>query len=77
MAEGVPMSAWLDWFFGPESKAPPAMGDARDFGPPQDPAIRCRHRRGDCPRCGTSERRDRLHSTRDGRGVVARIRRDR
>lgn len=48
-----------------------------------EPDVTCRHRRalgwsrGDCPRCGTTDRRDYPHRTRGGRGEVARLMRRR
>lgn len=33
---------------------------------------RCKHGRGECERCGTSDSRDVIHKTVNGRGVVAR-----
>ena len=38
------------------------------------PAL-CKHGRADCLTCGATERRDVVHSTVGGRGVVGRIRR--
>jgi hypothetical protein len=38
--------------------------------------IHCRHKRGDCERCGTREG-DAMHRTEGGRGVVARLRENR
>lgn len=37
----------------------------------EPPRTTCKHRDGRCERCGTSDRRDALHTTRNGRGVVA------
>lgn len=31
----------------------------------------CKHGAGDCASCGTTDRRDVIHKTRGGRGVVA------
>lgn len=44
-----------------------------EWSDPDPPATRCKHRPGDCERCGTTDRRDALHETIGGRGVVARI----
>jgi len=38
------------------------------------PTTTCRHGRSECNRCGTSTRRDALHTTAGGRGLVARLR---
>lgn len=40
--------------------------------PPSCPP--CKHRVVGCAVCGTTDRRDRQHSTRHGRGAVARVR---
>lgn len=38
------------------------------------PTTRCRHRRGKCERCATTDRRDVEHTTANGRGAVAALR---
>jgi hypothetical protein len=43
--------------------------------PPLVPSARCKHGHADCLTCGATERRDVVHSTAGGRGVVGRIRR--
>ncbi len=35
---------------------------------------KCKHREGACEKCGTTDRRDVKHTTKDGRGRVAQIR---
>jgi hypothetical protein len=35
------------------------------------PRTTCKHVDGDCDECGTTGRRDAIHTTRGGRGVVA------
>jgi len=37
--------------------------------------VPCKHGYRDCVTCGTSDRRDRPHTTRDGTGCVAALRR--
>ena len=49
--------------------------DGGDPVPAPPPVTSCKHGLGDCERCGTSDARDVRHSTRGGRGAVARIRR--
>jgi len=34
------------------------------------PTTACKHGEGDCEECGTTNRRDQMHETRGGRGVV-------
>jgi hypothetical protein len=41
---------------------------------PIPPVTACRHGKGDCARCGTTDRRDVKHSTIGGRGAVGRLR---
>ena len=41
--------------------------------PAKEPTIRCRHKLGECERCGTREG-DVMHRTEGGRGAVARLR---
>jgi hypothetical protein len=38
---------------------------------------RCKHGDADCEACGTTSKRDALHTTRGGRGVVGRLGRKR
>ena len=38
---------------------------------------KCKHGLGDCEECGTTDRRDVLHTTRGGEGRVAKLRRRR
>ena len=38
-----------------------------------EPTTRCKHGAADCPRCGTTSRRDAVHTTIGGHGAVARI----
>lgn len=45
------------------------------FSTASDAPSRCKHGKADCLTCGVSERRDALHTTVNGRGVVGRIRR--
>lgn len=37
------------------------------------PPALCKHGSGDCETCGTTERRETLHRTRGGKGVVGRL----
>lgn len=39
------------------------------------PTTRCKHGELDCPRCGTTSRRDVLHRTQGGLGKVGKLRR--
>lgn len=39
-----------------------------------EPTTKCKHGRGDCEDCGTTSRRDVVHTTRGGRGAVSRLR---
>jgi hypothetical protein len=61
----------------PESDHPPHPCGALvvDSFTVQPPVTRCKHGRGACEECGTSDRRDALHRTKGGRGAVARLRR--
>ena len=61
----------------PESAHAPVSCDAIvvDSFTVEPPVTRCKHGRGACEECGTSDRRDALHRTKGGRGAVARLRR--
>jgi len=37
------------------------------------PSTACKHHEHGCEVCGTTDERDKLHATRGGRGVVARL----
>ncbi len=37
------------------------------------PTTACKHRVHDCHKCGTASRHDALHTTKNGRGVVAKL----
>lgn len=50
--------------------------DATAYWVEENPATTsCKHHKGDCEECGTTNLRDALHSTQGGRGVVGRLRR--
>jgi len=66
----VPTKA--DWIRADTARAAAPVLDSFTLEPP---ATRCKHGRGDCEECGTSDRRDALHRTKGGRGAVARLRR--
>lgn len=55
----------------------PVTNATWDFFEVEAPTTACRHKKADCARCGTTSRRDVVHLTQDGRGVVARLRRRR
>ena len=38
------------------------------------PTTTCKHGPGACEKCGTTNERERVHTTRGGQGVVARLR---
>lgn len=75
----------------PFPEPPVALSDLRAGDPPEDmlplaehrrvidarnaarPA--CKHGLGDCSKCGTTSTRDRIHTTKGGKGSVARIKR--
>lgn len=40
-----------------------------------EPTVKCKHCSGGCELCGTTDRRDVMHTTVRGRGKVARIKR--
>ena len=37
-------------------------------------ATKCKHKSGECDKCGTTLYNDRIHTTKNGKGLVARIR---
>lgn len=37
------------------------------------PTTRCKHGAGSCEKCGTTNERERVHTTRGGKGVVGRL----
>ncbi len=45
----------------------------RDWNYEPPPVTVCKHKRGDCAECGTTDRRDAVHTTQGGRGVVGRL----
>jgi hypothetical protein len=49
--------------------------DIYGWGSPIPDETVCKHGEGSCGVCGTTNRRDTVHSTKGGRGVVGRIRR--
>jgi hypothetical protein len=38
------------------------------------PKTKCKHRDGSCQICGTSNQKDEIHTTKNGKGLIARIR---
>jgi hypothetical protein len=38
-----------------------------------DPKTACKHGKGDCDICGTTDRRDVIHKTQGGKGIVGRL----
>lgn len=56
-----------------------AVGGAVPEGPESvlvvPPSTACKHGRYECDACGTSDRRDAVHTTQGGAGKIARLRR--
>lgn len=61
-----------DFVPAPEAVRVTAGCELNMFGPAEEPTVRCRHKRGECERCGTREG-DVMHRTEGGRGAVARL----
>lgn len=59
----------------PDGEAAPSPVAYVDSWDPVPTKTSCKHGPGDCEECGTTDRRDVAHTTIDGRGAVARLRR--
>lgn len=58
----------------PELPLPPSPGDCW-LGTPLPPEkVRCKHGKGSCETCGTTNRRDSVHTTEGGLGAVGKLR---
>ena len=60
-----------------KSRLPPRTPEPGDVGnidwmPEEESNTKCKHGVQDCATCGTSSKRDALHTTRGGRGVLGR-----
>jgi hypothetical protein len=64
-----------DAHLGPESTAQNVVTDCARGVFVATPAGPCKHSPANCETCGTHERRDVVHTTNGGRGVVGRIKR--
>lgn len=60
----------IDYIPAPEARQDTSSA-FEDWSVPE-PTVRCRHKRGECERCGTREG-DVMHRTEGGRGAVARL----
>lgn len=49
-------------------------GEAPGYNSPKIPPSVCKHGEGSCEECGTTNRRDAVHTTTAGKGAVARLR---
>jgi hypothetical protein len=49
--------------------------DITCFGPEREiiPKTKCRHKKGTCDKCGTSDDKDVIHSTKGGNGKIAKL----
>jgi len=44
-----------------------------EFIPANKSGAKCKHRVGSCNICGTSDQKDKIHTTKNGKGLIARI----